>query len=83
MQEPEWICGLPFYTPSRNVEDWMTVGTLIEELIYMKTKYGICYPDDNYINFACNVLERMPQQLDIWELLNRLKEEKNEQNSIK
>jgi hypothetical protein len=74
MQEPEWICGLPFYTPSRKMEDLMTVGTLIEELIYMKKKYDIFYPDDNYINLACNVLEKMPQQLEVGQLLEKLKE---------
>ena len=52
----------------------MTVGALIEELIYLKKKYDIYYPDDNYINLACNVLERMPQQLEIGQLLEKLKE---------
>ena len=76
MREPEWICGLPFYIPSRNMEDWMIVGSLIEELIYIKKKYDICYPDDNYINSACNVLEKMPQNIEISELLERLEKNK-------
>ena len=76
MQEPEWICRLPFYTPSRNMEDWMTVGALIDELIYLKKKYDIYYPDDNYINSACNVLERMPQDIEIIELLKSLENNK-------
>lgn len=76
MREPEWIYELPFYTPLRNMEDWMTVGALIEELIYMKKKYDIYYPDDNYINSACNVLERMPQDIEITELLKRLENNK-------
>ena len=76
MREPEWICGLPFYTPSKNMEDWMTVGALIDELIYLKKKYDIYYPDDNYINLACNVLERMPQDIEIIELLKSLENNK-------
>ena len=54
----------------------MTVGTLIEELIYLKKKYDIYYPDDNYINSACNVLEKMPQDIEITELLKRLENNK-------
>ena len=65
----EWICGLPFHSPSNNMEEFMTIGTLIEELIYLKRKYDICYPDDNYINSVCNILERMPQNIEIAELL--------------
>ena len=76
MREPEWICGLPFYTPSKNMEDWMTVGALIDELIYLKKKYDIYYPDDNYINLACNALERMPQDIEIIELLKSLENNK-------
>ena len=83
MQEPEWICGLPFYTPSRIVEDCMTVRALIEELIYMKKKYEIYYPDDNYINLACNILEKMTQDIEITELLKRLESNKWETRNQK
>ena len=77
MREPEWIGGLPFYTPSRNTEDWMTVSKLIEDLIYIKKKYDIYYPEDDCINSACNVLEKMPQDIEITELLKRLDDNKN------
>ena len=43
----------------------MTVGTLIEKLIYYKRKYEIYYPDDEAINKACNVLERLPYDIDV------------------
>lgn len=54
----------------------MSVRELIDQLIYFKRKYEIYYPDDNVINLACNVLERLPQDVQVSELLCEL-EEKN------
>lgn len=50
----------------------MKIGTLIEELICIKKKYDIYYPDDNYINLACNILEKIPQQLEVNELIEKV-----------
>lgn len=78
MKNAEWIDGLPFYTPSNKMENYMTVGDLIENLIYTKKQYDIFYPDDGYINFACNILERMPRNIEIEELITRLEKENEE-----
>lgn len=67
----EVIGGLPFYTPVRNMEEFMTVGELVEGLIYLKEKYNISYPDDNYINLACNLLDKQPKDGNISELLEK------------
>lgn len=65
----EVIGGLPFYTPVRNMEEFMTVGELVEGLIYMKEKYDIGYPDDDYINLACNLLDKLPKDGNVGVLL--------------
>lgn len=52
----------------------MTTGELIEKIIYIKRKYDICYPDDNAINLACNVLETFSQSSDIYDILAKDKE---------
>lgn len=69
----EVIGGLPFYTPVRDMEEFMTVGELVEGLIYMKKKYNIVYPDDSYINSACNLLDRLPKDWNVGELLAKSK----------
>jgi|GEM_PF-6241772 hypothetical protein len=69
----EVIGGLPFYTPVRDMEEFMTVGELVEGLIYMKKKYNIGYPDDSYINSACNLLDRFPKDWNVGELLAKSK----------
>ncbi|MDU7031162.1 MAG: hypothetical protein E6357_26245 [Clostridiales bacterium] len=69
----EVIGGLPFYTPVRNIEEFMTVGELVEGLIYMKEKYDIGYPDDDYINLACNLLDKLPKDGNVGVLLAKSK----------
>lgn len=70
--EPEIICGLPFYTPSRDWRDFMEIGRLVEDLIQLKRDYNISYPDDNIINLACNIIEKLPdQQMTISEWLDK------------
>ena len=73
----EWICGLPFYTPSYKMEDFMLIRDLIEQLIYLKSKYEIYYPDSECVNLACNVLEKMPQDITVYDLLDKIKENNN------
>lgn len=69
----EVIGGLPFYTPVRDMEEFMTVGELVEGLIYMKKKYNIVYPDDSYINSACNLLYKLPKDENVGVLLAKSK----------
>jgi hypothetical protein len=48
----------------------MTVGELVEELITIKRKYNIGYPDDNIINDACNILDKLPRSKTVYEITN-------------
>lgn len=59
----EDYCGLPFVTVQNGRMIYMnnTIGELIERLIQLKNSYDIYYPDDNAINAACNILERLPR----------------------
>jgi hypothetical protein len=58
----EDYCGLPFVTVPNERMTYMneTIGELVEKLIQIKGDYDIYYPDDNIINAACNILERLP-----------------------
>lgn len=68
MQEaPEWIYGLPFYTPRHERSNYMTIGALVEDLIELKRRYEISHPDDNVINDACNILDKLPAQDNVAE----------------
>lgn len=69
----EVIGGLPFYTPVRNMEEFMTVGELVEGLIYLKEKYSIGYPHDDYINLACNLLVKLTKDGNVEDLLAKSK----------
>ena len=51
----------------------MKVGELVEGLIYMKEKYDIGYPDDSYINSACNLLDKLPKDGNVGVLLAKSK----------
>lgn len=53
----------------------MKVRELTDQLIWFKKKYEIYYPDDNVINAACNIIDRLPQELELSELLSQLEEE--------
>lgn len=78
MADLELICGLPFYTPSRNWREFMNLGELVEHLIQLKKTYKIYYPDDNYINLACNIIESMPdKQITIDDLILEIKNKKD------
>ena len=43
----------------------MNIGDVIEDMIYLKSKYGISFPDDNAINDACNILARLPRDCEV------------------
>lgn len=68
--EPEWICDLPFYEVSNERMESMTIGELVEELINIKRRYDIGYPDDNAINHACNILDKLPRTKSVYEILS-------------
>lgn len=55
----------------------MNIGNVIEDMIYLKNKYGISFPDDNAINDACNILARLPRNCEVadWIISN---EQRNE-----
>ncbi len=55
----------------------MSIGDVIEEMICLKSKYGITFPDDNAINDACNILSRLPRKSDVtdWIVLNSQNDE--------
>lgn len=74
---PEWINGLPFYKPLNVRSKEMSIGDVIEEMICLKSKYGITFPDDNAINDACNILSRLPRKSDVtdWIVLNSQNDE--------
>jgi hypothetical protein len=44
-----------------------TIGELVEKLIRLKKYKEIYYPEDNIINAACNVLEQLPSDKDVYE----------------
>lgn len=62
---PQWINGLLFYTSSKERIKEMKIGELTEYLIYIKSKYNINFPDDNAINDACNILDRLPKRQEV------------------
>ena len=55
----------------------MNIGDVIEEMIYLKSKYGISFPDDNAINDACNILSRLPRKCNVaeWIITNSQNDE--------
>lgn len=61
--------GLPFVTVPNERMDNMTIGEVIEELIYTKKEKEIYYPYDKAINNACNILERLPRNQTVEEWL--------------
>jgi hypothetical protein len=69
----EDYCGLPFVTVSNERMTYMneTIGELIERLIRIKRDYDIYYPDDNIINVACNILERLPREENVYEWIEQ------------
>lgn len=67
MKNLEWICGLPFYTPSNERRTSMTIGEVVEELIQIKRTNDIRYPYDEAINNACNILDRLPRTKNVYE----------------
>lgn len=75
--KPEWKNGLPFYKPLNLRSKEMNIGDVIEEMIYLKSKYGISFPDDNAINDACNILSRLPRKCDVaeWIITNSQNDE--------
>jgi len=55
----------------------MNIGNVIEDMIYLKNKYGISFPDDNAINDACNILARLPRNCEVvdWIISNERRNE--------
>jgi hypothetical protein len=49
----------------------MTIGTLVEKLILLKKYKEIYYPEDNIINAACNILDRLPSEMDVQDWINQ------------
>jgi hypothetical protein len=45
----------------------MRIGEIVEGLIQLKRDKDIYYPNDNVINLACNILERLPREKDVYE----------------
>ena len=45
----------------------MKIGEVVESLIQLKRDKDIYYPNDNAINLACNILERLPREKDVYE----------------
>lgn len=72
MEEPEWICGLPFYIPTYGRRSSMKIGEVVEGLIAIKDKYSITYPDisNEILNNACNLLDMLPINATVDEFLN-------------
>ena len=65
--EPEWICDLPFYMVTNERMTSMTIGEVVEELIQIKKDNNIRYPYDEAINNACNILDKLPSQMNVYE----------------
>lgn len=45
----------------------MIIGELVEGLIRLKKDKKIYYPEDKLINSACNILEQLPKEQDVYE----------------
>lgn len=75
-ETPELINELLFYTPSNERIREMSIGEVVEYLIYIKSKYNVRFPDDNAINDACNILTRLPRQQEVADWI--LEHSKNE-----
>jgi len=66
----EYIYGLPFIVASNERARYnMTIGEIVEGLIKLKKDKDIYYPDDEIINSACNILEKLPRQMSIYDWL--------------
>lgn len=61
------ICDLPFYMVTNERMTSMTIGEVVEELIQIKNHNDIRYPYDEAINSACNILDRLPRQMNVYE----------------
>lgn len=72
MQEPEVINELHFFTPSSNWKDFVKIGELTRSLNCLKDDYKIEYPDSNYINLACNILDKLPSQMTVAEWITEI-----------
>jgi hypothetical protein len=71
--EIEWIWGLPFVTvPNERMCD-MSIGEVVEGLIQLKKDKDIYYPNDQIINAACNILEKLPREMNVYEWIKEFK----------
>jgi hypothetical protein len=59
--------GLPFVTVPNERMGYMIIGEVIEGLIQLKKDKNINYPEDNFINDACNILSKLPREMNIYE----------------
>lgn len=60
---------LPFVTVNNERMTSMTIGKVVEELIYIKKSKDIRYPYDEAINNACNILDKLPREKNVYEWL--------------
>ena len=60
-------CDLPFVVVSNERMTSMTIGEVVEELIYIKEHNNITYPYDEAINNACNILARLPRTRNVYD----------------
>ncbi len=51
----------------------MTMGELVEILIYMRNKHDFSKSEDDAICNACNILDQFPRMLNTAETLSELK----------
>lgn len=51
----------------------MTMGELVEILIYMRNKHDLSKSEDDAVCNACNILDQFPRMVDANETLQELK----------
>ena len=64
---------LPFVTVPNERRTNMNIGEVVEELINIKRKYNIGYPNDEAINNACNILDHLPRHKNVDEWIEENK----------
>ena len=69
---PEIICGLLFYTPSRNMEDYINIGELLDNLTSIEDSHNLGSIDDCCIKLMCKILNKIPLDMVMKDLLERL-----------
>lgn len=52
----------------------MTIGELVEILIYLRNRYELSECEDEAVCDACNILDQFPRMADVYDTLQELKE---------